>query len=88
MKILRNIFFALSLIALVSCDETKEYPWNPEWDQNVPEQEQPENPGESETPETPGTPEEPEVKEGKARLVWIDAAANFADYANSQAKIA
>ena len=88
MKILRNIFFALSLIALVSCDETKEYPWNPDWDQNVPEQEQPENPGESETPETPGTPEEPEVKEGKARLVWIDAAANFADYANSQAKIA
>ena len=76
MKFLRNIFLAIALVGLVSCEEERVYPWNPEWDKNVP------------VPEQPETPEQPEVKESKARLVWIDAAANFKDYANSQDKIA
>ena len=52
-------------------------------------------------PDTPDTPEDPGQKPddpnqdqpelekvGKARLVWIDAAANFGDYANSKENIA
>lgn len=61
------------------------------------EPETPENPDQPETPQDPETPEEPETPTepeyppvtyvGKARMVWIDAAANFKDYANSQSKI-
>ena len=79
MKFLTNIFISLALVGFTACEGEKEYPWNPDWDQNAPAPEQPENP---EQPETP------EVKEAKARLVWIDAAANFKDYADSQDQIA
>ena len=53
----------------------------------------PEEPEDSEIqdPENPDTPVEPEnppvQNNAKARLVWIDAAANFKDYANSESKI-
>ena len=88
MKLIRNIFLALALTGLVACEGEKEYPWNPDWNQNTPAPEQPEDPENPEQPENPETPEQPEVKEGKARLVWIDAAANFKDYANSKDAIA
>ena len=81
MKIIRNILLTLSLLCFVACEDTKEYPWNPDWDQNAPTPEPEPDP----TPDPEPEPE-PEIQE-KARLVWIDAAANFKDYANSQAKI-
>ena len=68
----------MSLFCFVACEEVKEYPWNPIWDENTPEEP-------SEPEEEPK--EEPEVKTGKARLVWIDSAANFDDYANSKSNI-
>ena len=37
---------------------------------------------------TPGNTETPETKEPKPRDVWIDCAANFADYANDRDRIA
>ena len=95
MKILKYIFLITALMVAVSCDEVKEYPWNPEWDKYQPEQEpqdpeDPENQEPSDTPEEPEDPQEPEEPEkvGKARLVWIDAAANFKDYANDKEQIA
>lgn len=83
MKIFRNILIALSLLAFAACDETVENPWNPDW--NVPEE-----PSVPDTPDDPGQEPEPEPdkKDAKARLVWIDAAANFGDYANDADKIA
>lgn len=64
-------------------------PENPEPENPEPENPEPENPEpENPEPENPGTEEGPVVHEGKIRAVWIDAAANFKDYANDQAKIA
>ena len=83
MKIVRYILIAFSLLAFAACDETVENPWNPDW--NVPDE-----PSVPDTPEDPGQEPEPEPdkKDAKARLVWIDAAANFGDYANDADKIA
>ena len=82
MKILRNIFLVLSLAAFVACEKPgDENLWNDNWNENTqkPEEGKPEE-------EKPGE-EKPEVKEAKARLVWIDAAANFKDYANDKENI-
>lgn len=50
--------------------------------------EDPENPADPENPVDPENPgNDPGVTGAKARMVWIDAAANFKDYANDQAKI-
>ena len=89
MRILRNILFVLSLVCMISCDEVKEYPWNDNWNQVEPEPEEPGEPEEPEVPDDPVDPEYPPVTyDGKARMVWIDAAANFNDYANDEEKIA
>ena len=81
MKIIRNIFLFLALSALCSCEKPEEeYKWNDNWVENSKPDEKPEE----EKPEE----EKPEQKTGKARLVWIDAAANFKDYANSKKNIA
>ena len=68
-----------------ACEEPDSGPiWNDNWNENTkPDngEETPENPDNQETPT-------PEKKEEKARLVWIDAAANFKDYANSKKNIA
>ena len=73
----------LSLAAFIACDKPEDdYIWNDNWQDNT---ETPESGPEK--PDGPGT-DTPEVKEGKARLVWIDAAANFNDYANSRKNIA
>ena len=75
----------LSLLAFFSCEDPEgDYIWNDNWNEQTPTPEQPEQP---ETPDQPETPA-PEKKEAKARLVWIDAAANFKDYANSKKNIA
>lgn len=81
MNILRNIFLCLSLLAFVACDKPDPgYQWNDNWNENQKPEENPEE----------GNPEEekPQDKPAKARLVWIDAAANFKDYANSTKNIA
>lgn len=82
---IRNIFLALSLVAFFACEEPDNDPlWNDNWNENTnPDngEETPENPDDQDTPA-------PEKKEEKARLVWIDAAANFKDYANSKKNIA
>lgn len=69
---------ALSLVVFIGCeDPDDDYIWNDNWTDVTPEPEPEPEPG-----------PEPDVKEGKARLVWIDAAANFEDYANDADKIA
>ena len=81
MKIIRNIFLCLSLASFLACEKPEDdYKWNDNWNENT----QPEEKPEEEKPEE----EKPEVKTGKARRVWIDAAANFKDYANSRKNIA
>lgn len=91
MKILRHIFLALSFLVFVSCDTPDDgYIWNDEWSGNETPGQGPEEP-DTEGPDTEdpdGEGSVPEVKEPKARLVWIDAAANFIDYANSEKTIA
>lgn len=72
----------MSLAAFVACEKPgDENLWNDNWNENTqkPEEGKPEE-------EKPGE-EKPEVKEAKARLVWIDAAANFKDYANDKENI-
>ena len=82
MKFLRNSLLVLALLVFCSCEKPDDgYIWNDNWSENT---ETPDQPGQPEQPETP----EPEKKQGKARLVWIDAAANFKDYANSKKNIA
>ena len=83
---IRNIFLALSLAAFFACEEPEpDYIWNPNWNENTNSgQEGTEDKEDPENQEQPA----PEKKEAKARLVWIDAAANFKDYANSKKNIA
>ena len=57
------------------------YIWNNNWNETTDPEQNPEEKPEDEEPK-------PEQKEAKARLVWIDAAANFKDYANSKKNIA
>ena len=79
---IRNIFLALSVFAFISCEEPEDdYIWNNNWNETTDPEQNPEEKPEEEEPK-------PEQKEAKARLVWIDAAANFKDYANSKKNIA
>ena len=83
---IRNILLALSLVAFFACEEPEpDYIWNPNWNENTnSDQEGTEDKEDPENQEQPS----PEKKDAKARLVWIDAAANFKDYANSKKNIA
>ena len=81
MNIMRKLLLLLSVVACVACEKPDDgYIWNDNWSEE-------ENQKPEEDPKEPDK-EEPETKEGKARLVWIDAAANFKDYANSEKNIA
>ena len=83
---IRNIFLALSLVAFFACEEPEpDYIWNPNCNENTDSGE-----GGTEDKDDEDNQEQPapEKKEAKARLVWIDAAANFKDYANSKKNIA
>lgn len=92
MALLRFVSALFILMTSMSCDEVKEYPWNPDWDKYTSQPDEPEVPQEPETPKEPETPVEPENPEpaikGKGRYVWIDAGANFQDYANDKDMIA
>ena len=83
MNIMRKLLLLLSVVAFVACEKPDDgYIWPDNWSEE--EKQEPED-----NPQDPGKDEpKPETKEGKARLVWIDAAANFEDYANSEKNIA
>ena len=83
MNIMRKLLLLLSVVAFVACEKPDDgYIWNDNWSEE--EKQEPED-----NPQDPDKDEpKPETKEGKARLVWIDAAANFKDYANSEKNIA
>ena len=83
MNIMRKLLLLLSVVAFVACEKPDDgYIWNDNWSEE--ENQEPED-----NPQDPDKDEpKPETKEGKARLVWIDAAANFKDYANSEKNIA
>lgn len=83
MNIMRKLLLLLSVVAFVACEKPDDgYIWNDNWSEE--ENQEPED-----NPQDPDKDEpKPETKEGKARLVWIDAAANFEDYANSEKNIA
>ena len=83
MNIMRKLLLLLSVVAFMACEKPDDgYIWNDNWSEEE-NQEPEDNPQESDK-EDP----KPETKEGKDRLVWIDAAANFEDYANSEKNIA
>ena len=97
MKNLRNILLAVALLCFCSCTEPEDILWNPGWGTIEEPENKPDTPDQGEDPDQGGNPDqgenpdnsdqpEPE-KVGKARFVWIDAAANFQDYADSKDNI-
>lgn len=77
---MKKIIFALSavlMLALAACSSDDSKPDTPET---------PPTPEQPDTPDTPDTPSDPEANL-KPRYIWIDAAANFPRYANSQDNI-
>ena len=83
MNIMRKLLLLLSVVAFVACEKPDDgYIWNDNWSEE--ENQEPEDNPQEPDKEDP----KPETKEGKDRLVWIDAAANFKDYANSEKNIA
>ena len=93
MKNLRNILLAVALLCFCSCTEPEDILWNPGWGTIEEPENKPDTPDQGEDPDQGGNPDqgenpdnsdqpEPE-KVGKARFVWIDAAANFKDYADT-----
>ena len=83
MNIMRKLLLLLSVVAFVACEKPDDgYIWNDNWSEE--ENQEPEDNPQEPDKEDP----KPETKEEKARLVWIDAAANFKDYANSEKNIA
>ena len=83
MNIMRKLLLLLSVVAFVACEKLDDgYIWNDNWSEE-------ENQDPEDNPQEPDKEDpKPETKEGKDRLVWIDAAANFKDYANSEKNIA
>lgn len=82
------ILLAVGVVAFATTSCTEEEPYVPEWEWgDGPSSDDPgtEDPGN----ENPGTedPEPGEPAELKPRYLWIDAAANFHDYANDKEKI-
>lgn len=82
MKYTRLFFASIFFALFASCAPDTFVPeWPDEW-------QKPEKPDEPDNPDNPDNPDDPEKPFiGKARYVWIDAGANFNDYANDAAKI-
>ena len=73
---------------LCACEEPEpDYIWNPDWNDSTDSGEEGTGDNGDDNQDNQEQPT-PEKKDAKARLVWIDAAANFKDYANSQNNIA
>lgn len=89
MKKFLSIYLILSLV-LIGCtvidDSVPEWIWGEGGGQNPPEIVEPEDPEDPEKPDDPIVTPDPEPV-GKSRMVWIDASANFKDYANDKARI-
>ena len=94
MKTFYYILISLSLLCFISCNPNEDKPlWSDDWvNTGTGEENGNENGNENEngngSENGNGEEGQTEVKQGKARLVWIDAAANFDDYANSKSAIA
>ena len=91
MKITNKILMllAVGVVAFATTSCTDEEPYVPEWEWDDPEN--PEDPNSGENPDVGEKPDNPPVVEPadlKPRYLWIDAAANFPDYANDKEKIA
>ncbi len=95
------MLLAVGVVAFATTSCTEEEPYVPEWEwgegsgggntENPDEGGNTENPGggNTENPDDGGNTDTPvEPAELKPRFLWIDAAANFEDYANDQEQIA
>ena len=84
MKIRRfyYLFLTLALVCgTLACEKPDSgFIWRDEWQEPQPNPEP--------QPEPNPNPEPQPGNKGKPRFVWIDASANFKDYANSESKIA
>ncbi len=85
MKRFKFINICLSLLTAASlctaCSEDEPDNW---WDN-------PNNNGNNNnnpTPDNPDEPDEPEIVEEKPRYIWVDASANFVEFANNKDNIA
>ena len=94
MKSINTLLMALAIVFTFSAcgctpEEKPEYTF-PSAPQK-PEQEKPQEPENPETPENPDTPDTPETPtpdvNAKRCFIWIDAAANFPDFADDRDKI-
>lgn len=77
------LLVGVTAVAVTSCEEKE--PYVPEWQWPDPDPDPDPTPNPDPEPEPEPEPEEPTLK---PRYIWIDAAANFHDYANSKEKIA
>lgn len=90
------MLLAVGVVACATTSCTEEEPYVPEWEwgegsgNGGGNTENPDDPngGNTENPDDPNGGGTEEPKELKHRFLWIDAAANFQDYANDQEKIA
>ena len=88
--LLMLMLVGVTAVAVTSCEEKE--PYVPEWqwpdptpDEPNPDEPNPDEPNPDEpNPDEPNPEPEPALK---PRYIWIDAAANFHDYANDKAKI-
>ncbi len=71
------LLLAAGLFCLAACDDEKGRYRTPEWDL----------PDTPDTPDDPDTPDEPDEPAGKPFYIWVDAAANFIDFADSKDNI-
>ena len=89
MKILRYILLSFVLLAFIACDAKTEYPWLDQWGDISGSK--PGTGDESDKDsDTDSDDDKDEIENnqiGKSRVVWIDACANFEDYANDESKI-
>ncbi len=84
MDLIKKLFVFAAFTALVSCEDKPVNPWNPNWNDPGRDTTQTEKPDTTDKPVPPAGQE----KNAKSRFVWIDAAANFKDYANDKDRIA
>lgn len=87
-KLLRYFLLAAAILFAAACDDDRGRVQTPEWelpgntDEPKPDNPKPDDP---DNPDNPDTPEPP--KDTKPFFIWVDAAANFPDFANSQDNI-
>lgn len=79
------LLFLMTLVCASSCSKPSDTSIEWIWGEGGGTQQDPDEPVD---PDDPVTPDVPGVTtKGKSRMVWIDASANFVDYANDAARI-